>query len=240
MTSAKLGKIAGWLLIVGPLVDTLANLLRPGSIPTEHPEGAQATLQEVVRDSLDSTGLVHVLIDIEFAATFGLLLGFWGVSRIMGDAGGRGHLRKMGMLLFGVAVAVRTVGAGMGYLMASVVAYVPPEALAGPALETAVQFAVMEGAMGIFATMLIVVGIALFAISMVGTGLLGRDRMLATLLAVIPAVLSVAFLILAPLFEDSIFTLYLAGNLIGLIPVAYMVVLGVALLRKGDALPAMS
>ena len=88
--------------------------------------------------------MVHLLVDVEFLAALGLLLGFWGVSRIMGDADGRGYLRKYGLLLFGVAIAIRTAGVAMGFVMALITSYIAPGAPPG-ALDTAVMFLVMEG-----------------------------------------------------------------------------------------------
>lgn len=239
MNFGLLRRVTGWLLIVGPLVDVLANMLRPGSFPSEHPDGPQAALQGMVQDSAARPTMVHLLVDVEFLAALGLLLGFWGVSRIMGDADGRGYLRKYGLLLFGVAIAVRTAGVAMGFVMALITSYIAPGAPPG-ALDTAVMFLVMEGALAIFGTILIVMGIALFAVSMMDAGLIGADKPLAYLLAVIPAVVATLLFFMAPLLEESLFSLYLAANVTSLIPVAWMVLLGLALLRKGDALPATS
>ena len=240
MTSARLGKIAGWLLVGGPLVDVLVNLLRPGNFPGEHPHGPQAALQAVVRDLAANDRLFHLLIDVEFLASFGLLLGFCGVTRLLGDTDGRGHLRKMGLLFFVVALAVRTVGAAMGFLMGTVVTFTPAEALVEDALDTAVMFLVMEGGLGVFATILILVGGAFFAVSLMNANLLGADRLLARLMGIAPAVLGSLLLLLAPFFEDSIFGLYLAGNVVTLVQVAWMILLGAALIRKSHTLPAMS
>lgn len=240
MTSAKLGKIAGWLLVIGPVVDVLVNLFRPGNFPGEHPDGPQAALQSVVRDLSGNTTMFHVMVDIEFIAAFGLLLGFWAVTRIMGDTDGRGHLRKMGLLIFVVALAVRTASAAMGFLLGTVVGFTPADALTGDALDTAVMFFVMEGALGVFATILILVGGALFAASLMDADLIGADRTLARLMGIAPAIVGCFLLLLAPLMENGVFGLYLAGNLITLIQVVWMILLGAALLRKADTLPAMS
>lgn len=226
-------------MIVGPLVDVLANILRPGSFPSEHPDGPQATLQAMVQDSAANPTMVHLLVDVEFFAALGLLLGFWGVSRVMGDTDKRGFLRKYGMLLFGVAIAVRTAGVAMGFVMALITSYIAPGAPPG-ALDTAVMFLVMEGALAVFATILIVLGIALFAVSMTDTGLIGADKLLAYLLAVIPAVVATILLLMAPLVEGNLIAMYAAGNVASLIPVAWMVLLGLAFIRKSDALPATS
>ncbi|MDE0120381.1 MAG: hypothetical protein OXS33_01445 [bacterium] len=239
MNSALLRKVTGWLLIIGPLVDVLANILRPGSFPSEHPDGPQATLQAMVQDSAANPTMVHLLVDVEFFAALGLLLGFWGVSRVMGDTDKRGFLRKYGMLLFGVAIAVRTAGVAMGFVMALITSYIAPGAPPG-ALDTAVMFLVMEGALAVFATILIVLGIALFAVSMTDTGLIGADKPLAYLLAVIPAVVATILLLMAPLVEGNLIAMYAAGNVASLIPVAWMVLLGLAFIRKSDALPATS
>lgn len=226
-------------MIIGPLVDVLANILRPGSFPSEHPDGPQATLQAMVQDSAANPTMVHLLVDVEFFAALGLLLGFWGVSRVMGDTDKRGFLRKYGMLLFGVAIAVRTAGVAMGFVMALITSYIAPGAPPG-ALDTAVMFLVMEGALAVFATILIVLGIALFAVSMTDTGLIGADKPLAYLLAVIPAVVATILLLMAPLVEGNLIAMYAAGNVASLIPVAWMVLLGLAFIRKSDALPATS
>ena len=240
MTSAKLGKISGWLLVIGPLVDVVVNLLRPGSFPSEHADGPQATMQSVVTDLLGNSTLLHVIIDIEFLASFGLLLGFWGVTRLMGNTDGQEHLRKMGMLIFVVALAIRTAGAAIGFLLGTVGTFTPAEALVGGALDTAVMFFVIEGAMGVFATILILVGGAFFAGSLMDANLLGADRMLAIWMGIAPAVVGSFLLMLAPLIEDSIFGLYMAGNLVTLVQVAWMILLGAALVRKSDTLPALA
>jgi len=193
----------------------------------------------MVQDSAANPTMVHLLVDVEFFAALGLLLGFWGVSRVMGDTDKRGFLRKYGMLLFGVAIAVRTAGVAMGFVMALITSYIAPGAPPG-ALDTAVMFLVMEGALAVFATILIVLGIALFAVSMTDTGLIGADKPLAYLLAVIPAVVATILLLMAPLVEGNLIAMYAAGNVASLIPVAWMVLLGLAFIRKSDALPATS
>ncbi len=239
MTAAKLGKVAGWLLVIGPLVDLLVSLTRPGSFPGDHPGGPQGSLQEAVRSTADAGSLVQFMIDVRFVAAFGLLLGFWGVARIMkGD--GRGHLRQMGMLFLTVALAVRAASFGMGLLLSTTVNFSPSSAFdSGDTLDTAVMFLVMEGALAVAGVILTLVGVAFFAVSMTTANLVGSDRVLAVWLGIAPAVVGVIALLLAPYTEDGIFVLYAIGNLVVVVQILWAVLVGAALIRKNESLPAL-
>lgn len=240
VTAARLGKVAGWLLVIGPLVDTLASSLRPGSFPGGHPDGAQAAMQAAVLGMAPNSTLVNLLVDIGFIASFGLLVGFWGVKEVMGDRGGQGYLRKLGMLFLMVALSVRTAAFAMNFLMSVTLGYLPAEALAssGDTLATAIMFLVMGGALGVFATILTLVGVAFFAWSLMDENLLGADKLLARLMGLAPAVVGSVLLLLATLLEGSVFTLYLLGNVVVFVQVVWTILLGVALIRKSDSVVA--
>ncbi len=240
MTSAKLGKIAGWLLVIGPLVDTLVSSLRPGVFPGENPNGPQAAMQEAILGMAPHSTLVTLLVDVGFIASFGLLVGFWGLKEVMGDSGSEGYLRKLGMLFLIIGLSVRTAGFAMNFLMSVTLGYTPAEALTGDALDTAVVFMVIGGSLGIFATILILVGVAFFAVSLMNVRLLGADRLLAQLLGVAPAIVGSLLLLLATLLEDSVFTLYLLGNVAVFFQIAWVILLGVALIRKSDSLASLT
>jgi len=198
-------------------------------------------MQAVILDTLPNSMLVNLLVVIGFIASFGLLLGLWGVKEVMGDTGGQGYLRKIGLLFLMVALGVRTTAFAVTYLMSVTLSYSPPEAIeSGASLETAIMFMVIGGAIGIFATILALVGVACFGLSLMNANLLGADKPLALILAVAPAVVGSVLLLLASFVEGGIFTLYLLGNLSVFLQVIWVVLLGVALIRKSDSLAAVS
>jgi hypothetical protein len=107
VSTAKIAKIAGILLLVGPLVDLLVSISRPGSFPSDHVEGVQAAMQSGVHSAASNGTFVQLLVDVGFIASFGLLFGFWCVDRFMSSEDGRAHLRKAGLMILGIALAVR-------------------------------------------------------------------------------------------------------------------------------------
>lgn len=241
MTSAKMGKVAGWLLVVGPLVDVLASTIRPGSFPAENPDGVQATMQAAILDTLPNSMLVNLLVIITFIASFGLLLGLWGVKEVVKDTDGKGYLRSVGFLFLMLGLAVRTASLAMTFLMTVTLSYSPPEAIeSGASIETAIMFMVIGGSLGIFATILALVGVGFFGISLMNANLLGADKPLALILAVVPAVVGSLLLLLATFVESGIFTLYILGNVTVFVQVAWVVLLGVTLIRKSESLAAVS
>ena len=238
MTSVKFGKVSGLLLIVGPLVDVLVSAIRPGMFPTEHTDGAQAAMQEAVLSMAPHGTLINLLVDIGFIASFGLLIGFWGVKELLGDRGGQGYLRKLGMLFLMIALSVRSAAFAMNFLMSVTFGYLPAEDLPSSpeTLNTAVMFLVMGGALGVFATILTLVGVAFFAVSLMNENLIGADKLLAWLLGVAPAVIGSTLLLLATLMGDSVFILYLLGNLTVFGQVLWTILVGIALIRKSESL----
>ena len=237
MSAAKLAKTAGWLLFLGPLLDVVVSVSRPGSFPGEHEHGVQAAMQAGVHSAADNGTLVQLLVDLGFIASFGLLLGFWFLNRLLGDSDGREHLRKIGLMILTVALAVRTASFGMGLLLATTINFAPAGALdSGSGLDTAVMFLVMEGALGVFATILNLVGVACFVTSVINANLMGSNRMLNGLIAMAPAVVSPFLLLLAPFLGDGIFTVFAIGNVVALVQVAWIIVLGATLVRKSGSL----
>lgn len=195
----------------------------------------QAAIQAMVPDST----LVSLLTYIGFAASFGMLLGFWGVKEVLCDTGNERYLRKVGLLFLTVALAVRTVSLAMSFLTSVTLTYSPAEGIAsGESITTAVMFTVIGGAIGLFATVLALVGVALFAVSLMNADLIGADKPLAIWLGVAPAIVGSFLLFIATFIEGSIFTLYLMGNLTVFVQVAWVVLLGVAFIRKSDSLAA--
>ncbi len=241
MTLAKLGKVTGWLLVVGPLVDVIVSVVRPGSFPEEHSGGPQAAMQAAILATVPDSTLATLLTLIGFVASFGLLLGLWGVNEVMSDAGGQGILRRAGLLLLTVGLAVRTASLALSFLTSVTLSYSPSEAIAsGEAVSAAVTFTVIGGALGIFTTVLVVVGVAFFALSLTNADLIGADKPLAIWLGVAPAVVASFLLLLATFVEGAVFTLYLLGNIIVFVQIAWVVLLGVAFIRKSDSLAAAS
>ena len=193
----------------------------------------QAAILAMVPDST----IVNLLTLIGFVASFGMLLGFWGVKEVTSDAGTEGYLRKIGLLFLTVALAVRTVSVAMSFLTAVTLDYSPAEAIAsGEAVTTAIMFTVIGGSIGVFATILALVGVSFFAVSLMNTNLIGADKPLAVVLGVAPAVVGSFLLFIATFIESSVFTLYVLGNLAVFVQVAWVILLGVAFIRKSDSL----
>ena len=101
----------------------------------------------------------------------------------------------------------------MGLLLATTINFAPAGALdAGPGLDTAVMFLVMEGSFSVFATILNLAGVALFATSVMNANLMGSNNLLTGLLVIGPAVVGSFLLLLAPLLGDGVFAVFLIGN----------------------------
>jgi len=239
VTKAKLGRIAGWLLVIGPVVDVLVSSLRPGSFPGENSDGVQAAMQAAIQGMVPDSTLVSLLTHIGFVAAFGMLLGLWGVREVIGGTGSEGYLRKAGLLFLTIALAVRTVSLAMSFLTSVTLSYSPAEGIAsGESIASAITFTVIGGAVGLFATVLALVGVAFWAVSLMNTDLIGADKPLAIWLGVAPAIVGSFLLFIATFIEGSIFTLYLLGNLTVFLQVAWVVLVGVAFIRKSDSLAA--
>ena len=197
-------------------------------------------MQEAILGMAPHSTLVNLLVDIGFIASFGLLVGFWGLKEVMGDGGSQGYLRKLGVLFLMIGLSVRTAGFAMNFLMSVTLGYSPVESLTEETLSTAIMFMVIGGALGIFATILTLVGVAFFAGSLMNVHLIGADRLLARLLGVAPAIVGSLLLLLATLLDDSVFTLYLLGNVAVFFQIAWVILLGVALIRKSDSLATLT
>ena len=237
VSTAKIAKIAGLLLLIGPLVDLLVSIGRPGSFPSDHGEGVQAAMQAGVHSAASNSTLIQLLVDVGFIASFGLLFGFWCVGRFMSGDDGRSHLRKAGLMILGIALAIRTASFAMGLLLATTLNFAPAGALeSGPGLDTAVMFLVMEGSFSVFATILNLAGVALFATSVMNANLMGSNNLLTGRLVIVPAVVAPFLLFLAPFMDDSIFVVFLIGNVVALVQVVWIIVFGAVLIRKSDSL----
>ena len=237
VNTAKIAKIAGLLLLIGPLVDLLVSISRPGSFPSDHADGPQAVMQAGVQSAASNGTFVQLLVDVGFIASFGLLFGFWCVDRFMSSDDGRAHLRKAGLMILGIALAVRTASFAMGLLLATTINFAPAGALdAGTGLDTAVMFLVMEGSFSVFATILNLAGVALFATSVMNAGLMGSNNLLTGLLVIVPAVVGPFLLLLAPFLDNGIFAVFRVGNLVALVQVLWIVVVGAVLINKSDSL----
>lgn len=241
MTRARLATITGWLLVVGPLVDVIVSTVRPGSFPAENAEGPQAAMQAAILSLLPNSSLATFLTVIGFIASFGLFLGLWGVREVMPDTGDEGLLTKIGILLLTIALAVRTASFALSYLTTVTLSYSPSEAIeSGEAVTTAVMFMVIGGSIGVFATILTLVGVAFFAASLTKVDLIGADRPLAVWLGMAPAIVGSVLLLAATFIESIVFTLYLLGNVTVFVQVAWVIMLGIAFIRKSDSIAAIS
>ena len=190
-------------------------------------------MQAAILSTLPNSTLATLLTIIGFIASFGLLVGLWGVKEVMGDTEGQGILRRVGLLFLTVALAVRTAAFALSFLMSVTLSYSPPEAIAsGDAVTTAVMFMVIGGALGIFATVLALVGVAFFALSLMNADLIGADKPLAIWLGVVPAIVGSFLLLVAIVVEGGVFALYLLGNLAVFVQVAWVILVGRSLYQE--------
>lgn len=60
VSTARLGKVTGWLIILGPVVDIAMVLLEPGNFMTDHPDGATQAMIESVQDVAANSGAAHL------------------------------------------------------------------------------------------------------------------------------------------------------------------------------------
>jgi hypothetical protein len=98
------------------------------------------------------------------------------------------------------------------------------------------MFLVMEGAFSVFATILNLAGVALFATSVMNANLMGSNNLLTGLLVIVPAVVGPFLLLLAPFLENGLFAVFLIGNVVALVQVVWIIVFGAVLIRKSDTL----
>lgn len=241
VSSSKLAKLSGWLLIVGTLVAALMVLLNPGRFTTEHPDGATATMVEVVENIAASSGAAHLSVEVSLFAAFAYLVGFYGVERLLRDGSWGEYLRKIGFLAILAGFAVSVTSFAMGHLLANTLTHGMEGA--GGSLSTtdaAVLLLGIEGTLVLFASLTIRMGIVLVAISLMNVRLIGPDRIVAILLAIVPGLATLAFVLVGSHVHEGAVNLYLLGSLMGFIQVVWVVLLGIGLIRKSDTLPALS
>ena len=151
---------------------------------------------------------MSLLTYIGFVAACGMLLGLWGVKEVINDARNEGYLRKVGLLLLTIALAVLTVSLAMSFLTSVTLSYSPAEAIAsGESINTAVMLTVIGGAIGLFATVLALVGVALFAVSLMNADLMGAEKSLAIWLGVAPAIVGSFLLFIATFRRQHLYPL---------------------------------
>ena len=102
------------------------------------------------------------------------------------------------------------------------------------------MFLVMEGSLAIFATILVLVGAAFFRGVPDECQPAGSGQATERSDGGRPAVVGSALLLVAPLAPDAIFGLVIAGNLVTMVQVAWIILLGVALVRKSDSFTAVN
>ena len=85
VSSSKLAKTTGWLIILGPLVDIIMTLINPGNFVSDHPDGATTAMLESVQDVAANSGAAHLSVELGLFASFAFLLGCYGVERLLRD-----------------------------------------------------------------------------------------------------------------------------------------------------------
>lgn len=131
----------------------------------------------------------------------------------------------------------RATSYAMGHLVSNIITH-GMEGELGGGLDSAVLVAGLEGTLGLFATILIAVGVALFGLSLMNVHLIGADNAVAILLAILPAVGVVVMVLIGSHAHETILSAYLIGNLLALVQVVWTTLLGIALIRRSDRLPA--
>lgn len=241
MSSEKMAKLTGWLLVLGTAVAALMVVIKPGTFTTEHPDGATASMMEAVRKIADNSELAHISVEVSLFATFAYLVGFYGVERLFRDGGWADFMRKVGLMAIFAGYVTRVASYAMAHLAGNILTH-GMEGTEGSvtAVDAAILMAGMEGTLGVFASVILRMGIVLFALSLMNSGLLGTDKVSASLLAIVPGVGSLLFLLLGSHIHEGAINIYLMGGLLGFIQAAWVILLGVGFIRKADALPASS
>ncbi len=236
---AKLARATGWLIILGPLVDIVMILIKPGNFISEHPDGATAAMRESVADVAANSGAAHLSVEVGLFASFAFLLGCLGVERLLRDGGWGDYLRKAGLLFILVAYALRAASYALGHFVTNILTH-GIEGTGGSmaANDAALLVVGMEGTLSLFATIMVAAGVGLYGLSLMNADLIGGDKAVAMVLAVLPAIGVGVMLLIGSHSHDSVFQFYLIGNLLALVQVAWTTLLGVAFIRKSDTLAA--
>ena len=236
VSSSKLAKTTGWLIILGPLVDIIMTLIKPGNFVSDHPDGATTAMLESVQDVAANSGAAHLSVELGLFASFAFLLGCYGVERLLRDGSWDEYLRKAGLLFIMAAYTLRAVSYAMGHLLANVLTHGMEGVGSMATTDAAILVAGIEGTLGLFATIMVAVGVALYGVSLMNASLIGADKVLAVVLAILPAIGVGVMLFIGSHSHENVLGAYLVGNLLALVQVVWTILLGAAFIRKSDSL----
>ncbi len=242
VTSAKLAKLTGWLLVVGSAVATVMVLIKPGSFTTDHPDGVTDAMTTAVADIAANSGVAHLTVEVALFATFAYVLGVLGVERLYRDGETwAGYLRKAGAVALVAAFGLRAASYAMGHLVTNIVTHgVEGPAGTMAATDAAVVVFGIEGTLGLFATFVSRVGFVLLALGVMNVRLIGQDKILAWVFAIVPGIGALVLLLLGSHVHEGVVVAYSVGSMLALVQAIWAILLGVGLIRRGHTLPELS
>lgn len=242
VTSAKLAKLTGWLLVLGSAVATVMVLLKPASFTTDHPDGVTDAMLSAVADIAANSGLAHVTVEVALFATFAYVLGVLGMERLLRDGETwAGYLRKAGAVAILVAFGLRAASYAMGHLVTNILTHGVEGPSGGMATTDAAVLVVgIEGTLGLFATFVSRVGFVLLAWGLMNVRLIGQDKLLAIVLAIVPGIGALVLILVGSHVHEGVVTYYAVGSMLALVQALWVILLGVGLIRRGHTLPELS
>lgn len=239
MSKSQIAKVTGWLLVTETVAGIVIAMLRPGNILSDHPDGVTRSMIEGLEDIAANSLLTHLTTSIGLFASCAFMLGMIGVERLLRDDSTAAYLRRTGLVVVALGVALQMASWATSHLTAIMITHTDDGMIGTTsAMDQGVIMVGLTGSFYLFATILTLVGLAIFGIGMMGVRLLGADRPLALLLAVIPGVAGVAFLVIGAHVHGSVIRLYLAGSLFLLLQVIWVFLLGLAFIRKSESIAA--
>ncbi len=239
MSKSQIAKVTGWLLVTETVAGIVIAMLRPGNILSDHPDGVTRSMIEGLEDIAANSLLTHLTTSIGLFASCAFMLGMIGVERLLRDDSTAAYLRRTGLVVVALGVALQMASWATSHLTAIMITHTDDGMIGTTsAMDQGVIMVGLTGSFYLFATILTLVGLAVFGIGMMGVRLLGADRPLALLLAVIPGVAGVAFLVIGAHVHGSVIRLYLAGSLFLLLQVIWVFLLGLAFIRKSESIAA--
>lgn len=237
MPKSQLAKVIGWLLVTETTAGIILAMIRPGNILSDHPDGVTRSMMEGLEDIAANSSLSHVVTNVGLLASCAFLLGMIGVERLLRDESGASYLRRAGLVVIALGVSLQLASWAVSHLTAVVITHIDDGMLGGStAMDQGIIAVGLAGSFYLFATLLTLIGVGLFALGMMRVSLLGADRLLAVLLGVIPGIAGVAFLVIGSHVHGSLIRLYLAGSLFLLLQVVWVFLVGLAFIRKSDSI----
>ncbi|MYF26139.1 MAG: hypothetical protein F4211_02160 [Acidimicrobiia bacterium] len=237
-TSIKLAKAAGWLLVVGPLLDILLVSIRPGGFLTDDPGGPVEAILAWVEALATNTGLSNLSVELGLVVSLAFVLGLYCTVRLLKDGSWSDHLRMVGFLIVMIAYTLRAASYATLHLSGNLIKFGVGADGAEATFEYAVIITALAGSITVFSTLLLALGVAVFAWGMMHLNVIGgSDRILAMVLGILPAAGVFLLMLIGAHSDNNVLTLFFLGNLMALDQVIWTTWLGVALIRRGDQLP---